>query len=306
MTASVRDRRALTEIEDRIRLLLPEDYQEKIDEIRPTPMRSAGLKFARDGRVAWNEMWGSFCDLAMAGGPPHKGALLEPADAAAMDAAPDRYDAVVHEICRGIWMVTDLDVDESPVRGWIRVTCLDEGMAGWLLRAIVVENVAVRAEGRWLDVPAGPDYRLEKEIKNVVTVVAKTCHYWLGHMRRAQQRTIAGLFVTLAEDSPLIVPALAIDDVDPGAADRIADVIQQEIGLARSACRYAGWLGLDCPSVAAAIFLMRALVVSNVLSRREDTTLFVPINPAIDPAGDLVIRALTRVHALGRAKGVLS
>jgi hypothetical protein len=25
-------------------------------------------------------------------------------------------------------------------------------------------------------------FRLEKEIKNVVTVTAKTCHYWLEHM----------------------------------------------------------------------------------------------------------------------------
>jgi len=55
-------------------------------------------------------------------------------------------------------------------------------MAAWLVRAIVVENVAVRSEGSALDLPAGPDFRLEKEIKNAVAVIAKTCHYWLEHM----------------------------------------------------------------------------------------------------------------------------
>ena len=36
-------------------------------------------------------------------------------------------------------------------------------------------------------VPAGPDFALEHEIKNVVTVVAKTVHYWTEH-RTAQER----------------------------------------------------------------------------------------------------------------------
>ena len=54
-------------------------------------------------------------------------------------------------------------------------------MALWLLRAIIVENVMVRREGTVLWFPAGPDYRLEREIKNVITVVAKTNHYWQEH-----------------------------------------------------------------------------------------------------------------------------
>ena len=31
--------------------------------------------------------------------------------------------------------------------------------------------------------------------------------------------------------------------------------------------------------------MMRALVASNVLARREGTVLFVPVNPSIDPRG---------------------
>ena len=171
-------------------------------------MRSAGLKYGTDGKVAWDEIWGSFCDLAMAGGPPHKGRLLEPASRTDVDARPDRYREVAMEICRGIRMATGLEADLSPVTGWVRVACLSPGMAGWLVRAIVMENIAARADRTTLDLPAAPHFRLEKEIKNVVTVIAKTCHYWKGHMPRAQQRAIARMFAELAEDSPLIEPAL--------------------------------------------------------------------------------------------------
>ena len=51
-----------------------------------------------------------------------------------------------------------------------------------LLRAIVMENISVRAEGPTLELPAGPSYRLHKEIKNVITVIAKTNHYWEEHI----------------------------------------------------------------------------------------------------------------------------
>jgi sirohydrochlorin cobaltochelatase len=54
-------------------------------------------------------------------------------------------------------------------------------MARWLRRAIEIENVRVRREGAVLYLPAGPQFRAEKEIKNVVTVVAKTHHYWIEH-----------------------------------------------------------------------------------------------------------------------------
>ena len=112
-------------------------------------------------------------------------------------------------------------------------------MAGWLLRAIVMENVAARADGAALDLPAGPDFRLEKEIKNVVTVIAKTCHYWTGHMWRAQQRAIGDLFARMATESPLVEPALASDDAADGGAPgdrlaRMAETIRRDTGLAPS------------------------------------------------------------------------
>src|SRR5215204_1108336 len=125
-TLSHADRMALEELDARLKTILPEEYQDSYEGMEAVPMRSAGLKYDSDGKVAWNEIWGSFCDLAMAGGPPHKGTLLEPALPAAIDAAPERYAEVTEEICRGVMMTTLLDTTVSPIAGWVRVTCLSE------------------------------------------------------------------------------------------------------------------------------------------------------------------------------------
>jgi len=300
------DRAALEALKLRLRTILPEEYQDLDKEVKPVSMGSAGLKFAPDGQVAWNEIWGSFCDLAMAGGPPHKGTLLEPGSLSEIHAAPDRYGEVVDEICRGATLTTDLAVEPAPDLGWVRVECHTGAMAGWLLRAIVMENVAVRREGRMIDLPAAPGYRLEKEIKNVITVIAKTCHYWLGHMPRAQQREIGALFEALDAETPLLEPIVAQDVVDAGAHERLAaqmaDAIRAETSLARSHHRYLGWLGLDAGRVDAAIWMMRMLVASNVLARREDTVLFVPIHPVNDPGGKRAIQTVSRVYDLERQR----
>jgi hypothetical protein len=265
------DLAAVMELNARLRILLPPEYQDTYQSLEPKPMRSAGLKFDADGRVAWDEIWGSFCDLAMAGGPPHKGSLLEPGALADIEAQRARYEDVVEEICRGVTMATELPARESPNAGWVRVDCYSEVMAGWLLRAIVMENVAVRAEGRMLDLPAAPAFRLEKEIKNVVTVVAKTCHYWMGHIPRDQKAAIGALFERLSRESPLIEPASP-----------------------------AAWRPVECPSVAVAIWMMRAAIAHNVLARREGVTLFVPVNSATDPGGARVSHVVARVRHLAR------
>ena len=116
-----------TALDARIRTLLPEDYHDTYEQMQPVPMKSAPLKFDDDGDVAWNEMWGSFCDLAMAGGPPHKGTLLGPPAELEVAAARERYEAVQAEICRGVRLVTTLETRPSPVPGWIRMSCLGEG-----------------------------------------------------------------------------------------------------------------------------------------------------------------------------------
>jgi hypothetical protein len=253
-------------------------------------------------------MWASFCDLAMAGGPPHKGTLLTPAPPAAIEADRERYGQVVNEIGRGIRMVTGLDTEPSARLGWIRVLCVTETMADWLLRAIVMENVAAWREDQYLGLPAGPAFRIEKEIKNVVTVVAKTCHYWGDHTSRAQHRAIGRLFTTMAASAPLATAAMPSDaageDACRAVATGMANRVQSSLGLRCEGDR-VGWLGVECPSVRAAVWLMRALVVSNVLARREGTALCIPIDPSQDPGGDRVMGALLHVHGLAKVRGVL-
>jgi hypothetical protein len=297
-------RHTLEALDARVKTLLPEEYRDSYEDVQPTPMGSAGLKYDAEGQVAWDQIWGSFCDLAMAGGPPHKGALLEPGTEPDIDAQFDRYDAVVEEICRGIRMATGLRAYASPTPGWVSVTCHSDAMAGWLLRAIVMENVAARRRGSILELPAAPNFRLEKEIKNVVTVIAKTSHYWLGHMPRDQQQAVADLFTVMAGEAPLVEPDLACSGDDEPAAV-IASRIHRETGLRRSTHRYAGWVGVECPSVRVGIWMMRALVASNIVSRREGSVLFVPVNQMTDGGGAVVADAVCRIYQCASARGVL-
>ena len=307
MSTAEEDHRIFEELERRLKTLLPEEYRDRYDEVQPVSMGSAGVRYGADGRIAWDQMWGSFCDLALAGGPPHKGTLLEPAPAGEIESDPAAYAAVVAEICRGIMMVTDLEAEPSPNPGWIRLHCPTPGMAAWLLRTIVMENIAVRADGSTLELPAGPSYRLHKEVKNVITVIAKTAHYWVGHMSVLHRQTIADLIAAMTDESPLIAPAYDAGRADVPAhealATRTADAIHQETGLARSSHRHRDWLGLECVTARRAVWIMRLLAAANVLARREGTVLFVPVNPHVDPDGAIVSDSVALVHRLALSRG---
>ncbi len=163
--------------------LLPPRYQNK--PVSAAPMGAADLILDANNQVAWDEMWQGFCDLAMAGGPPHRGDLLEPVSPQDVAADPLAYESILAELERGIRLVTGLRTVRSNAAGWVGVECTDEAMALWLLRAIIVENISVRREGCILYLPAGPAFRLSHEIKNVITVIAKTHHYWKEHITAA-------------------------------------------------------------------------------------------------------------------------
>jgi sirohydrochlorin cobaltochelatase len=180
--AHAHDLGPLAAVEARIAALLPPRYRDPAVTVSAAPMGAAGLRRTADGAVAWDAMWQGFCELGLAGGPPHRGTLLEPATREDVLAEPARYAAVVSEIGRGIRMVSGLDTITGPP-GWVGVACASEAMAIWLMRAIVVENVLARREGAVLYLPAGPRFALDEEIRNVVTAVAKTHHYWLEHAR---------------------------------------------------------------------------------------------------------------------------
>jgi sirohydrochlorin cobaltochelatase len=300
------ERDGLARLDERLTTLLPAEYHTCYEAMQPVPMGAAALQYDAEGRVAWDRIWGSFCDLAMAGGPPHKGRLLRAGTESDINADFARYDAVVEEISRGIRMATGLRAYPSPTPGWVCVTCHGDTMAGWLLRAIVMENVAARCAGSVLELPAAPGFRLEKEVKNVITVIAKTSHYWLGHMPRSQQRAIGDLFMRLAVASPLLEPAWT-DGGRAGGGARGREMgarIARRTGLRHAEPQCPDWLGLECPDTRSAVWLMRALVAGNVLARREEQVLFVPINRITDPDGSRVVDAVAGVHRYAMARGV--
>jgi len=106
----------------------------------------------------------------------------------------------------------------------------------------------------------------------------------------------------MAGEAPLLEPDLSNHDGE--RAERVARLIEESTGLHRSNHRYPGWLGIECPSVRAAVWMMRALVASNVLSRREGTTLFVPINATTDPHGTIAARTFADVYRLAAERKI--
>jgi len=142
------------------------------------PMSSAPFVWTAEGRPDWGSMWTSFCELALYGGPPQRGpesALHAPDGVAASDAE------MLAEMRRGIWETTGLYA-EPAAPGWLAVTCESPTMAAWLCAAIILENVDARVDDDRLLLPAGPGYTLKDEVKSIVTVVAKTHHYWQAHV----------------------------------------------------------------------------------------------------------------------------
>jgi sirohydrochlorin cobaltochelatase len=146
----------------------------------PPPMGAAPFVWREDGRPDWGAMWTTFCELALFGGPPHRGpdAPLR-AGAAAEPAwpAPD----VLAELRRGIWETTGL-FSEPARPGWLAVSCDSPRMAAWLCAVIILENVEARCDEERLLLPAEAGYELRDQVKSLVTVVAKAHHYWRAHL----------------------------------------------------------------------------------------------------------------------------
>jgi sirohydrochlorin cobaltochelatase len=151
------------------------------DPIDPAaPMSAAPFRFRDDGRPDWATMWQGFCELALYGGPPHRGkdAALGAPNAASEEIVVDE---MVEEIIRGIEETTGLVATPAP-GGWLRILCDSKRMAAWMCATIVLENVDARMEGAMLFVPGAAGFDLKDQVKSVITVVAKTKHYWQEHI----------------------------------------------------------------------------------------------------------------------------
>lgn len=262
----------LAVLDTKINSLLPARYQHCYTSVSPDSMGSASLKFAPDGKVAWDEIWTSFCDLALAGGPPHRGTLLEPVSKADVVANPESYKRVVAELHRAIRLTTCLSVAAESVPGWIGVQCESLEEAAWLQVAITAENVSARRSGSVLQLPAGPAFRVEKEIKNVVVALTKACHYWDGHLTADQQ--------SLARDG--VWQAASPDEAaaDPSAYEEARREVEEALigaGLALLPRKCVGWVGVETVGDEDAVWLLRAVVVERLLVRREGRVIYLPI-----------------------------
>jgi sirohydrochlorin cobaltochelatase len=145
-------------------------------------MSSAPFVWREDGRPDWGSMWTTFCELALLGGPPQRG----PESALQASASGACDPAMLAEIRRGIWETTGLYA-ESSEPGRLVVSCDSPAMALWMAEAIALENVEARAEEDRIVLPAGPGYRIDDEVKSIITVVAKTHHYWQAHIMGAEK-----------------------------------------------------------------------------------------------------------------------
>ncbi|MGC3972196.1 MAG: hypothetical protein QM775_34100 [Pirellulales bacterium] len=183
--------------------------------------------------------------------------------------------------------------------GWIGLECDSAATASWLVRAVVAENVIARYEDATLFVPAGPTFRVEKEIKNVVVCVAKSCHYLFDHLEPEDQPS--------GDARSLIGPPLPQEIVASSSryeqiAESLEERIRRSTGLTTRRGSAIGWVGADCESEEAAVWLLRAVATEDVLVRREDATLYVPVD--IDSDSDSAIektaRAVSTAYRLWR------
>ena len=90
----------LESLKAKINALLPPRYQDCYEEVKTVSMGSAALVYGPDGKVAWDQIWTSFCDLAIAGGPPHRGTLLDAVSAEEM----------------AVWLMGAVVVENVPAR----------------------------------------------------------------------------------------------------------------------------------------------------------------------------------------------
>ena len=173
---------------DALRATVAQAEDASIREVPPSPgavaaapMSSAPFLWRQDGRPDWAGMWTTFCDLALYGGPPHRGPDRVLRGPGRDNDANEQDREMIGEMRRGILETTGLYAEPAG-GGWLAVTCESSTMAAWLCAAIILENVDARVEDDRLLVPAGPTYRLADEVKSIITVVAKTHHYWQAHL----------------------------------------------------------------------------------------------------------------------------
>jgi sirohydrochlorin cobaltochelatase len=177
------------------------------------------------------------------------------------------------------------------------VQCESQEAAAWLQFAVTAENVSARRRETVLQLPAGPGFRVEKEIKNVVVALAKAYHYWDGHLTNAQQ-SLAGESVW----EPATPTEASANPAEYEAAVVEVENALREAGRPALPRRSVGWIGVETAGEEDAVWLLRAVLAEQVLARREGKVLYLPVGST--PGGDQsarVGRAFSRAWYLWTA-----
>jgi hypothetical protein len=107
-----------------------------------------------------------------------------------MDPQSPAYQTAATEIIRGIRLVSGLEAALAEP-GWMAVECGSASKARWLSEQIVQEQVAATYRGVQLWVPVDGRFTVDNEIKSVITVLAKTTHYWRNHLSAEVKNSLA-------------------------------------------------------------------------------------------------------------------
>jgi hypothetical protein len=170
------------------RSLMPDPWQEVAQDLTQgeahhgglggEAVSATGLAMGRVGAMAAADA-SLEADLASAPISPQAALLVEPVPAAEAQAQHDQQTTVLATLSRGLHLLTGLPVVESPVPGWIGIRVPDPI---FMLRAVVVQGILSRRRGDVLWLPAGPAFAMRREIRSVLTAVAKAV-VALGELR---------------------------------------------------------------------------------------------------------------------------
>jgi sirohydrochlorin cobaltochelatase len=88
------------------------------------------------------------------------------------------------------------------------------------------------------------------------------------------------------------------------AIDELREGLSQQLSLTTIESESPGWIGVECASEEMAIWLQRAVVVENILARRELEVVFLPVGMSDRAVQErpILVSALVKAAALWRVR----
>ena len=132
-----------------------------------------------------------------------------------------------------------------------------------------------------------------------MVALSKTHHYWDGHLTGAEQ--------SLAREDVWEPATPAEAAASPAEYEVAAGEVEEGVraaGLPTSPRRYVGWVGIETAGEEEAVWLLRAVLVEQVLARGEEGLLYLSVGATPD-AGQAarVVRAIQQAWQLRAASG---